>query len=80
MHTSLALGASPRGSLALFHAGQAYAALSGRDFVIPDDVKHVAAVCLAHRMTVNPESALGGETTESVIRELLKETPVPMSG
>ena len=79
-HTSLALGASPRGSLALFHAGQAYAALSGRDFVIPDDVIHVAAACLAHRMTMNPESVLVGETTEGVIGELLKEIPVPMSG
>lgn len=79
-HASLALGASPRGSLALFRAAQAYAALSGRDFVIPDDVKHVAPACLVHRMTVNPESALGGVTTEGVIRELLKEVSVPMAG
>lgn len=78
-HPALALGASPRGSLALFHTAQAQAALSGRDFVIPDDVKHVAVACLAHRMVIEPESALSGETTASVLQELLKQTEVPLS-
>jgi MoxR-like ATPase len=78
-HGSLALGASPRGSLGLFRASQALAAVSGRDFAIPDDVKHVASPCLAHRMTVNPEDALGGETAAEVIRELLQEVPVPLT-
>jgi MoxR-like ATPase len=78
-HPALALGASPRGSLALFHTAQAQAALSGRDFVIPDDVKRVAVACLAHRMMIEPESALSGETTASVLQELLKQTEVPLS-
>ena len=77
-HPALNLGASPRGSLALFHTTQALAALRGRDFVIPDDVKFVAVACLAHRMRMNPENALGGETTEEVVRELLKDVEVPL--
>jgi MoxR-like ATPase len=75
---SLALGASPRGSLALVRAAQAQAAMSGRAFVIPDDVKRVTAPCLVHRMMLNPESALSGETTLSVVQELLKQVPVPL--
>lgn len=78
-HPALALGASPRGSLALFHTSQAQAVLSGRDFVIPDDVKRVAVACLAHRMVIEPESALSGETTAGVLQELLKQTEVPLS-
>jgi MoxR-like ATPase len=77
-HSALLLGASPRGSLALFHTSQALAALRGRDFVIPDDVKYVAVACLAHRMRMDPESALSGETTEEVVRELLKKVDVPI--
>jgi MoxR-like ATPase len=77
-HPALGLGASPRGSLALFHAAQAHAVLRGRDFVIPDDVKHVAGACLAHRMLVNPENALAGETTENVLQGLLKSVEVPL--
>jgi MoxR-like ATPase len=77
-HPALALGASPRGSLALFRAAQALAALRGRDFVIPDDIKQVAVACLAHRMVMNPENALGGETTAGVVRELLKQVEVPI--
>lgn len=78
-HSALALGASPRGSLALFHTAQAQAALDGRDFVIPDDVKRVAVACLAHRMVIEPESALSGETTAEVLQELLKQIEVPLS-
>jgi MoxR-like ATPase len=77
-HLALALGASPRGSLALYRTAQAYAALHGRDYVIPDDVKHMAVACLAHRMVMNPENMLSGETTADVVRELLKETEVPV--
>lgn len=78
-HPALALGASPRGSLALFRAAQALAALRGRDFVIPDDIKYVALACLAHRMVMNPENALSGETTAGMVRELLKQVEVPMA-
>jgi MoxR-like ATPase len=79
-HPALSLGASPRGSLALYRTAQAHAALHGRDFVIPDDIKHVAVACLAHRMVMNPENVLSGETTVDVVRELLKRIEVPMSG
>ncbi len=79
VHSSLSLGASPRGSLALYHSSQAYAALQGRDYVIPDDVKYTATACLAHRMMMNPENALSGETTEDVLKELLKKVRVPLS-
>ena len=76
---ALGLGASPRGSLALFRTAQARAALDGRDFALPDDVKSIAVACLAHRMVVNPESAMGGETTETVVKELLKQVEVPIA-
>jgi MoxR-like ATPase len=78
-HPSLSLGASPRGSLALYHTAQAYAAMLGRDYVIPDDIKHVAVPCLAHRMMMNPENALSGETTQDVIADLLTRVEVPLS-
>jgi len=77
-NASLALGASPRGSLAIFRASQAHAALRGRDYVIPDDVKRVARPCLAHRMTMDPEHAMLGETTSGTLQELLRTIPVPM--
>jgi MoxR-like ATPase len=78
-HPALTLGVSPRGSLALYRTAQAQAALDGRDFVIPDDVKRVASVCLPHRMIVDPESALGGETPLGVIQDLLKDVEVPLA-
>jgi len=77
-HPALGLGASPRGSLALFRAAQALAALRGRDFVIPDDVKYIAVTCLAHRMAVNPENLLSGETTTGILQDLLKQIEVPL--
>jgi MoxR-like ATPase len=78
-HPALSLGASPRGSLALYRAAQSRAALQGRDYVIPDDVKAVAVACLAHRMIMSPENALSGEATEEVVQELLKKTEVPLA-
>jgi MoxR-like ATPase len=78
-HAALALGVSPRGSLALFYSAQAHAALCGRDFVIPDDIKHMAVACLAHRMMMNPENILSGETTTDVMRDLLKSIEVPLA-
>lgn len=79
-HPALALGASPRGSLALFRTAQAQAALQGRDYVIPDDVKWVAFACLAHRMMLNPENILSGLTTIDVVQEILKKIEVPVGG
>jgi len=71
------LGASPRGSLALFTLGRAQAALLGRDFVTPDDVKSVAAPALAHRLTIRPELWVQRVSTESVVREILQSVPTP---
>jgi MoxR-like ATPase len=79
-HPALALGASPRGSLALFRTAQAHAALRGRDFVIPDDIKHMAVACLAHRMVMTPENILSGDTSAGVVCELLKQIEVPLMG
>jgi MoxR-like ATPase len=76
---ALGLGASPRGSLALFRTAQARAAVDGRNFALPDDVKSIAVACLAHRMVINPENAMGGETTETIVQELLKQVEVPIS-
>jgi MoxR-like ATPase len=75
-HSDLALGASPRGSLALFKTSQALAALRGRDFVLPDDVKALAVPALVHRLIVRPESALRGYTAERIMRDLLDSTPL----
>ncbi len=75
-HPDLLLGASPRGSLALYKASQAWAALHGRDHVLPDDVKRFAALALAHRCLVHPESALRGRTAEAIVAELLGQVPL----
>lgn len=71
------LGASPRGSLALYRASQARAALQGRDFVLPDDVKALAQSCLAHRIILGPSARLQEINAESLIEDLLERVPVP---
>ncbi|MGI5916743.1 MAG: AAA family ATPase [Anaerolineae bacterium] len=71
------LGASPRGSLALHRTGQALAALQGRDYVIPDDIKALAEVTLAHRIIVSPSARIRNVDTRDVVRELLDSVPVP---
>ena len=76
----LSLGASPRASMALFRAAQSYAAVVGRGYVIPDDIKTLAAPCLQHRLILNPESRLRRVTQESVLRDILREVPVPAGG
>ncbi|MCC7355218.1 MAG: MoxR family ATPase [Anaerolineae bacterium] len=75
-HDDLALGASPRGSLALYKASQALAALQGRDYVLPDDVKKLAPLTLAHRCIVHPESGLRGKTATGIIAQLLESVPL----
>jgi len=75
-HPDLALGASPRGSLGLYKAAQALAAVRGRDYVIPDDVKELILPTLAHRLIVKPESALRGRTAVSALESILEETPL----
>jgi MoxR-like ATPase len=73
-HPGLALGASPRGSLALYKTAQALAALDARDYVIPDDIKTLVPLTLAHRLIVKPESELRGRTAEGILAEILGET------
>ena len=75
-HKDILLGASPRGSLALYRAAQAFAAVRGRDFVLPDDVKSLALRVLAHRCIVHPESALRGKTVEAILSRILEETEI----
>jgi MoxR-like ATPase len=75
----LLLGASPRGSLALYKTSQAWAALHGRDYVLPDDVKLLAPLTLAHRCLVHPESALRGRTATAIVDELLAQTPLELA-
>jgi MoxR-like ATPase len=77
-HGDLALGASPRGSLALFKTAQALAVLRGRDYVLPDDVKQLAIPTLAHRLIVRPESALRGYTAGRILGDLLEATPLEL--
>jgi MoxR-like ATPase len=75
-HRDIALGSSPRGALGLFRAAQAKAALNGREYVLPDDVKSLAVNILSHRMVIKPESALRGRTGEQIVKNLLGEVPV----
>ncbi|MCP4544568.1 MAG: MoxR family ATPase [Chloroflexi bacterium] len=76
-HDDIYLGASPRGSLALYRVGQARAAMMGRDYVIPDDIKALTASVLAHRLIVSPSARLRDVTGEVVIREILSTLHVP---
>jgi len=75
-HPDVQLGASPRGSLALYHGAQAMAALEGRDYAIPDDVKSVAEPALAHRIIVKTAATLRDVDGRQVIRDVLEMTPV----
>jgi MoxR-like ATPase len=74
------LGGSPRASLALFRASQALAAMRGRNFVLPDDVKAIAAPVLVHRMILKPESRLRRISGEQIVNELLEKIAVPVIG
>jgi MoxR-like ATPase len=76
-HEDVYLGASPRGSLALYRASQARAALAGREHVLPDDVKALAVPTLAHRIIIGPSARIKDITAENVIAEVLKRVPVP---
>jgi MoxR-like ATPase len=76
-HDDLSLGASPRASIALFRTSQAMAAIRGRKYVQPDDVKRVAAPVLTHRVIVKPESRLRKVTAAKVIEDVIAEIAVP---
>jgi MoxR-like ATPase len=71
------LGSSPRGSLALFRAGQARAALQGRDYVLPDDVKALAVAVLGHRIIVSPAARLREVSSDRLVQEIVHNAPVP---
>jgi MoxR-like ATPase len=76
-HPDVYLGASPRGSIALYKTGQARAAILGRDYVIPDDIKALAMVTLAHRLIISPSARIKNIDPRAVIQEILDSTPVP---
>jgi len=78
-HPDVYLGASPRGSLALFRAAQARALLRGRDYAIPDDVKALAEPTLAHRLIVNPSARVKGTSASAILSEILRTLAVPDS-
>ncbi len=75
-HTDVYLGASPRGSLNLYRSAQAYAAMEGRDYVIPDDVKSLAVAILAHRLIVKSQASLREVDPDRIVREILASVPV----
>ena len=77
-HPAVALGVSPRGTMALYRTAQARAAIEGRDFVIPDDVKELAPYVLTHRVIINSQTRLRGRTTEEVIMDVVEQVPVPV--
>ena len=76
-HPKLTLGASPRATVTLLVAAQAAAAIDGRDYATPDDIKDVAVAVLAHRLIVQPEAEIEGATAASVLEEVLASVPVP---
>jgi MoxR-like ATPase len=76
-HPEVYLGASPRGSLALYRASQAQAAMRGRDFVLPDDIKELAVPALAHRIILGPGARLKNLNTDDVVLSILGELLVP---
>jgi MoxR-like ATPase len=77
-HEAVELGVSPRGTLALYHTAQALAAVRGRDFVLPDDVKYLAPAVLTHRLIISPQTRLRGRRPEEVVAEIVDTVPVPV--
>ena len=78
-HEDVLLGGSPRATIALFRTAQALAAVSGRDFALPDDVKRMAQPVLAHRLILKPESRLRKQTAAAVVSELVADAKVPIT-
>jgi MoxR-like ATPase len=76
-HYDISLGGSPRASMALLRCAQSFAAIQGFDFIVPDDVKHIAAFVLGHRLILRPESRLRKKTVRGVLDEILNTVPVP---
>ena len=78
INPSLDLGASPRATLFLYRAAQAFAAIHNRPYVLPDDIKFLALPVLGHRLLISPQSRLRGQTVDSIIQEVLDSVPVPV--
>jgi len=75
---SVAVGASPRGSLALLKLSRARAAIQGRTYVLPDDIKHFASTALSHRLILEPELWTVRKAADDIVKEVLSQTPVPV--
>jgi MoxR-like ATPase len=78
LHASVELGASPRATLALYHAAQAFAGLKGRGYVLPDDVKRLAPSVLTHRLITSAQSRLRGKGATDILNEIIASVPVPV--
>ncbi len=76
-HPDVYLGASPRGSLALYRTSQALAALRERDYIIPDDIKYLAETTLAHRLIISPAARIKNIDPKEVIQDIISSIPVP---
>ncbi|MBU9721226.1 MULTISPECIES: AAA family ATPase [Bacillaceae] len=77
-HQSVYLGASPRASIALMKAAQAYAYIQGRDFVVPDDVKYLAPYTLQHRILLNSDAKLSNQTNERIVQDVIDQVSIPV--
>ncbi len=79
-HPEIELGASPRATLSLYQASQAWAAIHGRDFVLPDDVKALAPYVMTHRLMISPQAQLRGRKMEELVADVVEAVPVPVEG
>jgi MoxR-like ATPase len=79
-HSEVQLGASPRATMALYHSAQAWAAIQGRDFVIPDDIKFMAPHVLTHRLMMSPQAQLRGRQPNQLISDIVDSISVPVEG
>ena len=77
-HPEIQLGASPRAAIALYHSSQAWAAIHGRDFVLPDDIKKMAPHVLTHRLMVSPQAQLRGRKPDQLVNDIVDSIPVPV--
>jgi len=78
-HELVALGVSPRGTLALYRASQSLAALRGRSYVIPSDVQHLCPALLTHRIHISPQTRLRGRTPAQIVAEVVESVSVPVA-
>ncbi len=79
-NSDVQLGASPRAALALYQSAQAWAAIQGRDYVLPDDVKRLAPPVLCHRLLISPQAQLRGRNAQELVNDIVTTVPVPVEG